>query len=195
MNKTLVVATGNPGKVKEMQAYMMGLEVELQPKPDDLEVEETGQTFYDNACLKASTIAKVTNSWAIADDSGLEVKALGGAPGVYSARYAATDQERINRILTELENHSDRSAQFVCLVAVARPDGTIALTTEGICEGVIAKQPAGQGGFGYDPIFYVPSLELTFAEMTPTQKKAISHRGRAFVELMPKMRKLINQEF
>src|SRR5919199_6302906 len=123
----LVVATGNPGKLREMQAYLAELDWELTLKPEDLEIEETGDTFAANACLKASQVAKATGSWAIADDSGLEVDALDGAPGIYSARYGKTDAERIERLLTELGNELNREAQFVCVVAIARPDGEIAL--------------------------------------------------------------------
>ena len=123
MNKLLVVATGNPGKLKEMQAYLQDLDIKLQLKPEDLEVEETGKTFLENACLKASQVAKATGEWAIADDSGLAVDALNGAPGIYSARYAPTEAERISRLLTELGETSNRQAQFVCAVAVARHGG------------------------------------------------------------------------
>jgi XTP/dITP diphosphohydrolase len=179
----LVVATGNPGKVKELQPYLSDLDCELILKPEALEVEETGDTFAANACLKASEVAISTGQWAIADDSGLEVDALNGAPGVFSARYGKTDAERIERLLKELGNESNRAAQFVCVIAIARPDGSIALQTEGICPGEILHAPQGSGGFGYDPIFYVPEEGMTFAEMPPELKQQISHRGRAFQQL------------
>jgi XTP/dITP diphosphohydrolase len=184
----LVVATGNPGKLKEMQAYLTGLNWELMLKPEDLEVEETGDTFLDNACLKASQIAHATGEWAIADDSGLAVDALNGAPGVYSARYGQTDIERIERLLSELGSELNREAQFVCVVAIARPDGEIALQAEGICRGEILRAPRGSGGFGYDPIFYVPEQQLTFAEMSPELKRSLSHRGKAFQALLPQLK-------
>ncbi|MGF1936612.1 MAG: RdgB/HAM1 family non-canonical purine NTP pyrophosphatase [Nostoc sp. ChiQUE02] len=187
MTKLLVVATGNPGKLREMQAYLENSGWELTLKPEELEIEETGQTFAANACLKASQIAKATGNWAIADDSGLQVDALNGAPGVYSARYATTDSERIARILRELGNEVNRQAQFVCAVAIARPDGAIVLESEGICRGEILHAPRGDRGFGYDPIFYVQELQLTFAEMTPQIKKSISHRGKAFTALLPQL--------
>lgn len=190
----LVVATGNPGKVQEMQAYLEGTGWELQLKPADLEVEETGETFAENACLKASEVARATGQWAIADDSGLEVDALDGAPGVYSARYGKTDAERIDRLLTELGNDLNREACFVCVIALARPDGTIALQTEGICPGRILHAPRGSGGFGYDPIFYVPDHQQTFAEMPPELKHRISHRGRAFEALLPQLQQLAVEE-
>ncbi|MDR9893905.1 RdgB/HAM1 family non-canonical purine NTP pyrophosphatase [Aetokthonos hydrillicola Thurmond2011] len=180
----LVVATGNPGKLKEMQAYLADSGWELTLKPEELEIEETGDTFAANACLKASQVALATGNWAIADDSGLQVDALNGAPGVYSARYGKTDSERISRLLNELGDEENRGAQFTCVVAIARPDGAISLQSEGICRGEILKSPRGQGGFGYDPIFYVPDKQLTFAEMTSESKRSISHRGRAFASLL-----------
>ncbi|QIZ70076.1 RdgB/HAM1 family non-canonical purine NTP pyrophosphatase [Oxynema aestuarii] len=189
-SKIMVVATGNPGKLEEMQVYLADLGWELQLKPDSLEVEETGETFMENACLKASEVARATGQWAIADDSGLEVDALDGAPGIFSARYGATDAERIERLLFELGNELDREAQFVCAIAIARPDGAIALQTEGICPGRIIHRPRGNNGFGYDPIFYVPEQRLTFAEMSPEVKQRISHRGQAFAALIPQLARL-----
>ena len=185
---TVIVATGNPGKLEEMQIYLTDLEWELALKPSDIDVEETGTTFLENARLKASEVAKATGQWAIADDSGLMVDALGGAPGLYTARYGRTDEERINRLLSELADVENRTAQFVCAIALARPDGTIALQTEGVCPGEIATEPRGQGGFGYDPVFHVPSKGQTFAEMPQADKDQISHRGVAFAQLMPELR-------
>lgn len=186
----LVVATGNPGKLREMQTYLASLNWELQLKPPELEIEETGDTFTANACLKASQVAKATAQWAIADDSGLQVDALAGAPGIYSARYGKTDSERIERLLRELSSQSNRSAQFVCAVAIASPDGSIVLQIEGICPGEVLANPRGSGGFGYDPIFYVPEQRLTFAEMSPDLKRHCSHRGKAFEALIPQLSKL-----
>jgi XTP/dITP diphosphohydrolase len=180
----LVVATGNPGKLKEMQAYLTDLDWELTLKPEDLDVEETGDSFAANACLKASEVAIATGQWAIADDSGLEVDALNGAPGIFSARYGNTDAERIARLLTELSDTANRTAQFVCVIAIARPDGLIALQAEGVCPGEILHAPRGNGGFGYDPIFYVPEQDMTFAEMPASVKHQTSHRGRAFQQLL-----------
>ncbi|MDF5724522.1 MAG: RdgB/HAM1 family non-canonical purine NTP pyrophosphatase [Rhizonema sp. PD37] len=183
----LVVATGNPGKLREMQAYLADSDWELTLKPEELDIEETGDTFAANACLKASQIALATGNWAIADDSGLQVDALNGVPGVYSARYGKTDPERIARLLKELGDEVNRGAQFACAVAIARPDGAISLQSEGICRGEILYAPRGNGGFGYDPIFYVPEKELTFAEMTPDLKRSISHRGKAFASLLQQL--------
>jgi XTP/dITP diphosphohydrolase len=189
--KLLVVATSNPGKVKEMQAYLQDLGWQLQLKPEELEIEETGDTFIANACLKASEVAKAIGEWSIADDSGLMVDALDGKPGIYSARYGKTDADRIDRLLTELGSEQNRQAQFVCAIAIARPDGTIALQVEGICRGEILHTRCGTGGFGYDPIFYVPTQQQTFAEMTPEIKRSHSHRGQAFQALIPQMETLI----
>lgn len=189
-DKLLVVATGNPGKLREMQAYLADSGWELTLKPADLEIEETGDTFAANACLKASEVAKATGNWAIADDSGLQVAALNGAPGVYSARYGKTDEERISRLLRELGDEPNRQAQFVCAVALARPDGAIVLQESGVCKGEILYAPRGTGGFGYDPIFYVPAHQMTFAEMTPELKRVESHRGQAFLALLLQIQKV-----
>lgn len=206
---TVIVATGNPGKLKEMQVYLDTLGWRLQLKPDDLDIEETGTTFLENARLKAAGVAKALGQWAIADDSGLAVDALGGAPGIYSARYANTDQSRIDRLLKELAESGDgssctedagsnqasvqggdRSAQFICALALADPQGKILLETEGICHGEILQSPRGTGGFGYDPIFYLPTLGKSFAELSPEQKDFHSHRGIAFRQLMPQLASL-----
>lgn len=191
--KKLIVATGNPGKFKEMQAYLESLEIELQLKPKDLKIEETGKTFLENAGLKASQVALATGEWAIADDSGLAVDALKGAPGLYSARYAATEADCIVRLLKELGDTPNRNAQFICAVVVARPDGSIAIQYEGICQGTITHQPVGTRGFGYDPIFYVPEFQMTFAQMPAELKHEISHRGRAFQGVLPQMQALGNK--
>jgi len=191
--KKLIVATGNPGKLKEMQAYLESLEIELQLKPKDLEIEETGKTFLENAGLKASQVALATGEWAIGDDSGLAVDALKGAPGLYSARYAATEADCIVRLLKELGDTPNRNAQFICAVVVARPDGSIAIQYEGICQGTITHQPVGTRGFGYDPIFYVPEFQMTFAQMPAELKHEISHRGRAFQGVLPQLQALGNK--
>ncbi len=187
---TVVVATGNPGKLKEIQAYLKDLDWSLVLKPSHLDIEETGQTFLANARLKASGVARALGAWAIADDSGLQVDALDGAPGIYSARYADSDRARVERLLTAMAGISDRRAQFVCALALARPDGSIALETEGICGGQILTQPRGQGGFGYDPIFYMEELGQTFAEMSALEKHHHSHRGIAFRQLWPALANL-----
>jgi XTP/dITP diphosphohydrolase len=177
----LIVATSNPGKLKEMQAYLTNSPWELALKPAELDVDETGDTFAANACLKASEVAIALNCWTIADDSGLQVDALDGAPGIYSARYANSDKERIDRMLRELSDFPEpaqRQAQFVCAVAVARPDGTIAAQAEGICRGEILTAARG---------FYVPAKQLAFAEMSVEVKRSISHRGLAFAIIREKL--------
>jgi len=192
MVQTLVVATHNPGKLKELQALLQDLDWTLALMPPDLEIAETGETFAANARLKAAQVAQATGQWAIADDSGLEVAALEGAPGVYSARYAQTDAERIDRLLRELGDRPDRQAQFVCAIAVAQPDGEIVLETMGICVGEILTAPQGEGGFGYDPVFYVPAVGLSYAQMPPELKRQWSHRGRAFQTLLPQLQTLVS---
>ncbi len=184
----LVIASGNAGKIAEFQEYLADLGVELLAKPQELDVEETGTTFLANAHLKASQVALATGQWALADDSGLEVMALNGAPGVLSARYAATDAQRIGRILAELEGNQNRAAQFVCAIAIATPDGKIAAEAVGICPGEITYAPRGDRGFGYDPIFSPTShLPFTFGELAPDIKGAISHRAKALAILRPQL--------
>ena len=193
----LIVATSNPGKLREMQAYLTDSQWELALKPAELDVDETGATFAANACLKASEVAIALNCWTIADDSGLQVDALNGAPGIYSARYANSDKERIDRMLLELSDFpapAQRQAQFVCAVAVARPDGTIAAQAEGICRGEILTAVRGVDGFGYDPIFYVPAKQLAFAEMSVETKRSISHRGIAFAIIRQKLADIANTQ-
>jgi XTP/dITP diphosphohydrolase len=177
--RELVVSTGNTGKLRELQAYLVDSGWVLSLKPAELEIEETGESFAANAALKASETALATGKWSIADDSGLAVRALQGAPGIFSARYADSDRARIERLLGELAGVDDRQAQFVCAIAVARPDGSIAGEAEGICAGEILLAPVGTGGFGYDPVFYVPEVGQSFAEMDPETKRSISHRGKA----------------
>lgn len=189
--KKLVVATGNTGKLREIQKYLEEFDIELALKPSELDIEETGITFMENAVLKASQIAKVLKQWAIADDSGLMVTALNGQPGIFSARYGKTDLDRINRLLRELEGKTNRNAQFVCAVAIANPEGEIVIKTEGICAGEILTQIKGEGGFGYDPIFFVPEVKQTFAQMSPELKGQISHRGKAFTSLTPLLKSLL----
>ncbi len=188
--KKLVIASGNAGKIKEFRDYLADLGVTLLPKPDALDVEETGATFIENAHLKASQVAIATGEWAIADDSGLEVMALNGAPGVLSARYADTDSDRINRVLSELKDQANRDAQFVCAIAISSPDGAIVADAVGLCKGVIADAPRGKGGFGYDPIFLIPEFQQTFGEISSEVKAKISHRANALAILRDKLQDL-----
>lgn len=176
---TLIVATGNPGKLAEMQTYLEPLGCQLTLKPTEIEVEETGSTFYENACLKASQVAKAVNQWAIADDSGLAVDALDGAPGLYSARYGNTDRERIAKLLQALEGVSQRQAQFICVVSIAAPDGSIQLSTKGICSGEITHSPRGDQGFGYDPIFLAPGAQKNLCRNDKGRKTESEPPGKS----------------
>ena len=199
--KTLMIASGNAGKIREFASLLAGLNLEIQPQPGGLEVEETGDTFAANARLKAIAVAQATGQWALADDSGLAVTALGGAPGVQSARYADSDPARIARLLAALdganqERHQaglapDRSARFTAALALANPAGEVVLEVEGHCPGTILEAPRGSGGFGYDPVFFVPETGQTFAEMDKALKGRIGHRGRAFALLAPRLAPLL----
>ena len=188
--RSLVVATQNVGKLAELQHYLADFRWDLLLMPPDLEIEETGKTFQENAILKATQAAQATGEWAIADDSGLAVTALNGAPGIYSSRYGKTDDDRINRLLRELEGQEDRSAQFVCVIAIASPDGSTVLHAEGICPGEILHERKGMGGFGYDPVFWVPESQQTYAEMSKDTKRQVSHRGRAMAAMLKQMKAL-----
>ena len=189
--KTLVIASGNVGKIREFEGLLKALPVNVQPQPAGLEVEETGSTFAANARLKAIAVAHATGEWALADDSGLSVDALDGAPGVHSARYAATDPERIARLLKALNGSNQREAHFCAALCIAAPDGRVLLEVEGRCQGRITQIPRGDQGFGYDPIFEVEGTSLTFAEMPLAEKKQHGHRGRAFTALEPQLRELL----
>lgn len=179
-----VLASKNAHKLTEMQRILGELGVEVVLESDvgvDIDVEETGETFEENSLLKAKAVMEATGLPAIADDSGLCVTALAGGPGVYSARYGGeglTDQERYQLVLQGLSGQIDRSAKFVSVVTACFPGGDV-LTARGECPGTIAYAPQGENGFGYDPIFFVPALRKTFAQMSPEEKNAISHRGKA----------------
>ena len=193
---TLVIASGNAGKVREFGDLLADLGIQTLPQPQNLEVEETGSSFAENARLKAEAVARATGCWALADDSGLSVDALGGAPGVHSARYAHSDSARIERLLRELmeaeaQSQDSRSARFTAALALANPAGRVELEVEGSCPGLILEAPRGEGGFGYDPVFFVPEAGLTFAEMSHQQKAALGHRGRAFAALKQRLQALL----
>ena len=196
---SLVIASGNAGKVREFGELLAELNLAVQPQPDGFEVEETGSTFAGNARLKAVAAARATGCWAVADDSGLSVDALGGAPGIHSARYADSDSARIERLLRELSeagahDPATRSASFTAALALANPQGEVVLEVEGLCPGQILTERRGEGGFGYDPVFFVPEAGLSFAEMPHSQKATLGHRGRAFAALKPKLRELLLQD-
>lgn len=189
----MVLATRNKKKLQELSRVLAqgGTPVELQGLdafPEAPEVEETGATFEENAVLKASQVARSTGHYALADDSGLEVDALGGAPGVLSARYSgaqANDKKNLEKLLLEMERvpEGKRTARFRAVIALAAPDGSIIRTFSGAVEGKIGFSPAGESGFGYDPVFYPLGHDRTFAQMTPEEKDSMSHRGRALEKL------------
>lgn len=193
---TLVVATRNRGKTEEIRGLLKGFNVMIK-NLDDFgpipEVEEDGDTFDDNAYKKASFAARVLGLPALADDSGLLVQALDGAPGVHSARYAgknASDEEKCLKLLQAMQGKTDRKAAFECGISIAVPAGP-ALTYEARCEGLIADKLAGSNGFGYDPVFFYPPLKKTFAELTMEEKSRVSHRGKALIELKAEFDKVL----
>ncbi len=180
----LYAATANRGKLAEFAEHA-GPGIEIRPIPNLEPVEETGATFEENARLKAAHYSSAVSGLVFADDSGIEVAALGGAPGVFSARYAGPEcDDRANnaKLLAEIANHKNRQARFVCVIALAE-SGNVVATFDGVAEGVVIDSPRGAGGFGYDPLFYFPTLGCTFAELPPDQKWIHSHRGAAFSKM------------
>lgn len=196
MINIIVLATQNENKVKEFKKILKDFKIEIRsltdfgPIPEPI---ENGDTFDENAYKKAHHVARVLGLPAIADDSGLVVNALGGAPGVYSARYAgvnSTDDENTRKLLSEMKEVKDRSAYFQCVLSIAVPSGP-ALTFEGRCDGVITTEKKGTSGFGYDPVFYVEEYNKTFAELTMEEKNKISHRGKALADVQNEVDKII----
>ena len=186
----LVIASGNPHKVAELEAMLAVVELEVRQQPQGLEIEETGLTYAENARLKARTVASLTGQWALGDDSGLEVDALGGAPGLYSARYAPTDHERIHRLLKELGDSLYRGGRFISAMALADPSGSIVVEAEGVCHGLILRQPLGHGA-GYDPIFYVREAGTSYACMGEHLRSRLGSRGKAARALAPGLRRAL----
>ncbi|MCI8329096.1 MAG: XTP/dITP diphosphatase [Oscillibacter sp.] len=192
MSEKFVLATHNAGKLAEMKAILSGLGVEVISPAEagaDVEVEETGSTFAENAMLKAKAVCAAAGLPAIADDSGLCVDALNGGPGVYSARYGGEDLDDRGRymlLLSGMRGQTTRAAHFSCAVACAFPNGDT-LTAEGRCDGAIAFAPMGDGGFGYDPVFLVPEKGKTFGQLSAEEKSAISHRGKALAAFAEKL--------
>jgi XTP/dITP diphosphohydrolase len=197
MFNIVVLATKNKGKLREFQELLKDFPVEVRSLADFgpiPEVVEDGATFDDNAYKKAHFTAKVLGLPAIADDSGLAVEALDGAPGVYSARYAgekASDAENTAKLLKDMAGVADRRAAFHCVISIAVPSGP-ALTYEGTCEGELLTAPRGEDGFGYDPVFYSPALGKTFAEASMEEKNRVSHRGRAMAEMAAEFDQVLN---
>lgn len=196
MQQRILVATHNRGKVAELSDILSDMAITwltLEDAGITFDVEETGETLADNAILKATTYAQETGLLTLADDSGLEVDALDGRPGVYTARFGQPGFTPEQRYLYLLSQMSDvpweaRTARFRCVVALATPEGLLA-TAEGTCEGHITFEPAGTGGFGYDPVFFVSEKGMTMAELPAEEKHAISHRGRAMAQMAPLLRR------
>jgi len=196
LKQIIVLATTNKGKTREIKALLKDFPIDIK-NLDDFgpipEVIEDGETFDDNAYKKSSFTAKILGYPAMADDSGLCVDALDGAPGVYSARYAgenATDADNVNKMLAELKDKENRNAVFKCVISIAVPTGA-ALTYEGECKGIITKEPSGDNGFGYDPLFFYPKFNKTFAQLSIEEKGQVSHRGGALKEICDEMDKIL----
>lgn len=200
MSNKLLVASRNSGKLDEYSELIGDLEVEWLSLADInllLEVEEDGATFFENAVIKATKYAAACGLLTLADDSGLEVDALDGEPGVHTARYGGeglTPVERYHRLLNKMAGVPavHRTARFHCVIALASPDGLIG-TTDGKCEGLISERPVGAGGFGYDPVFYLPDQKRTMAELSSAEKHQISHRGQAIRKMIPLLRRVIEE--
>ena len=195
----LILASNNKDKLREIREILDGTDIEIIPQREagcDFEAEENGETFFENARIKALAAMNATGLPAVSDDSGLEVAALFGRPGVYSARYGGEDAsygEKCAMLLSELEGNTDRSARFVSAVVCVFPSGD-EITAEGVMQGFIARAPAGSGGFGYDPIFIPEGCDRTTAELTEDEKNAISHRGKAFREFADKLKAYIDDK-
>jgi XTP/dITP diphosphohydrolase len=190
MVSVLVIASGNPHKVEELRAMLELVDLEVRQQPQGLEIEETGSTYLENARLKAETVASLTGHWALADDSGIEVDALNGAPGVFSARYAPTDHERIHRLLHEMGDTLYRGASFRSAMVLANPAGESVLEAEGECRGRILRVPDGHGP-GYDSIFHVREAGCSYARMGAHLKSKLGSRGKAARALAPGLNQLL----
>lgn len=196
----LLVATHNAGKVREFAEMLADLGLDWLGLDDTAvshDVAETGDTFRANALLKATTYAQMTGLLTLADDSGLEVDALNGRPGVYTARYGGAGLTHVDRYQLLLREVADvpweqRTARFRCVMVVAAPDGTVLGEAEGTCEGMIATAPVGTGGFGYDPVFFLPAFDQTMAQLPAAVKHTISHRGQAMQVMAPRLRALVS---
>lgn len=194
----LVLASKNKKKLIELNAILSGLGVEVCSEAEagvDVDVEETGTTFEENSLLKAKAVMEASGMPAIADDSGLCVDALGGAPGVYSARYGGEgldDEGRTRLLLENMKGQSPRTCRFVSVITCCFPNGDV-LSARGECEGTVAFSPMGEGGFGYDPVFFVPGLKKTFAQLTAEEKNSMSHRGKALELFKVKLEDYLNK--
>ena len=199
MDNIIILATNNKSKVKEISEMMSGSDITFESLADagiNVEVEETGTTFEENALLKAREICKLSGKPTISDDSGLEIDALDGAPGIYSSRFMGEDTSydiKNNALIEKLENVADpdRTARFRCCMALVLPDGR-EFVTEGVMEGIIAREPKGINGFGYDPILFIPEYNRTSAELSSEEKNNISHRGEALRKMIEVIKKELN---
>lgn len=186
--ESIILATSNPNKVKEIKSKLQeaGCQLRLDPVGNDFNPIEDGKTFLANAYIKAHEAAKLTGKPALADDSGLVVDALGGEPGIHSARYAATPMAKIEKVLKNLQNvpKYERTAKFVCALVLVEPNGDILFEVQSEVRGLIIEELKGNNGFGYDPIFKIPELNKTMAELTDQEKNNLSHRGKALKEFI-----------
>lgn len=190
LRSLLTIASGNPSKVAEIEAMLGPLDLDVRRQPDDLDVEETGSTYADNASLKAIAAALRTNGWALADDSGLEIDALGGAPGLFSARYADSDNAKIARVLEELGSSPYRSACFRSTMVISDPTGTCVAAAEGVCWGELLMAPAYAGGC-YESLLWVREARCTYGELNQSQLMRLGSRGKAARSLAPDLRRLL----
>ena len=192
----IVLASSNKHKVQEINdivktKYEKECDIEFVLPPEGFDPIEDGKTFEENSRIKAMAAWELTKSWALADDSGLCIEALDGAPGLFSARYAETPQKRIERVLTEMKDKTDRTAEFVCAMTLINPQGEVAFACKGICKGSITQEPAGSNGFGYDPIFLVEGRTTTMAELSEEEKNQISHRSQALNQILDVLRTVL----
>ena len=186
----IVLASSNKHKVKEINAIVEGKDIEFILPPEGFDPIEDGLTFEQNSLKKAKAAWELTKTWVLADDSGLCIESLGGAPGIHSARYAETPQARIDRVLSEMLNIKNRKACFKCCMTLINPNGEVAYTYTGVCEGSIIEEQRGINGFGYDPIFLLENSDKTMAELNETEKNSISHRGKALKAVLNYIQKL-----
>lgn len=180
----IILATSNPNKLKEIKDIAKSIDFELELVKEGFDPLENGSTFRENAYIKAYEAAKLTNNIALADDTGLCIDALGGAPGLISARYAPTQDGKIKKVLGKMLGETNRNAHFECTMILVNPEGKVLYSTVGRIDGYITEEPHGENGFGYDPIFFVPQLNKTMAEMNLEEKDTLSHRARALLPMI-----------
>lgn len=185
----IVLASSNEHKVKEINEIVLDYDLEFILPPKGFDPIEDGETFEENSFIKAHEAWELSKTWTLADDSGLCIEALGGAPGIYSARYAENPKKRIDRVLTEMEGKENRNAYFACAMTLINPNGDVAFACKGICKGSIATQASGHNGFGYDPIFLLEGDTRTMAELSEEEKNKVSHRARALEQVLEFLKK------